>query len=157
MAEQNEIMRAKETYETLCAAIENRGWTFDRHVDKLVIDFTVSGEDIPMDFVVIVDEKRQLIRLVSLLPFTVPEDKRVAGAVMACAASYGLADGNFDFDMADGRMYFRQTASFRGGRVGEGLFHRMISVACSTVDRYNDSMLRVCKGMLSLEDFLSKV
>ena len=157
MAEQHEIKRAQETYATLCAAIENRGWTFEKHEDDLVVTFSVGGEDIPMDFIMAVDTERQLLRLLSPMPFILPEDKRVEGAVMACAASYGLADGSFDSDLKSGRMYFRQTASLRGGRVGEALLQYMISCACGTVDRFNEKMLMVCKGMISLQDFLANL
>ncbi|MBQ4612236.1 MAG: hypothetical protein IJB26_01660 [Clostridia bacterium] len=147
---------AKQVYNTLCAAIENRGWTYDKKEEKLSVYFGVNGDDIPMQFVLFVDADRQLVTLLSPLPFEMSEDKRMEGAIAVCAASYGLCDGGFDYDLSNGRIVFRMTASFRESVIGEGLFQYMISCACNTVDEYNDKLLAVNKGVVSIADFLAQ-
>ena len=114
----------------------------------------ISGEDIPMKFVLIVDAERQLVRLMSPLPFNMSEAKRLDGAIATCVATFGMADGNFDYDLATGEVMFRLTASFRNSVVGEGLFQYMISLSCAVVDKYNDQFLAIDKGVLDINDFI---
>jgi hypothetical protein len=108
-----------------------------------------------MNFVIIVDADRQIVRLASMLPFKMSEGKRMEGAIATCAATYGLADGSFDYDLSDGSIVFRLTASFRGSELGEPLFQYMISCASAMVDHFNDQFLAIDKGVLSIGDFLS--
>jgi len=84
------------------------------------------------------------------------EDKRMEGAIATCVASFGMADGSFDYDLAVGRIVFRMTASFRESVIGEGLFQYMISCACAMVDEYNDKFLAIDKGLMSINDFIAK-
>lgn len=147
---------AKQVYETLCAAIDRRNWNYGKDEEKLLVHFGVSGEDIPMNFILFVDADRQLIRLMSPLPFKMSEDKRVEGAIATCAATYGMADGSFDYDLSDGEIVFRMTASFRESTIGDGLFQYMISCSCAMVDKYNDVFLAIDKGLMSIADFLKK-
>ena len=147
---------AKQVYQTLCDAIERRDWNFEKDEEKLLVHFGVNGDDIPMQFILIVDAERQLIRVMSPLPFKMSESKRMEGAIAACAASYGMADGSFDYDLSDGAIVFRMTASFRESLIGEGLFQYMISCSCAMVDKYNDQFLALDKGIMSITDFISK-
>ncbi len=155
MADENKIALAKQVYQTLCNAIERREWTYEKEEAELDVIFGVNGDDIPMKFLLAVDADRQLIRLLSPIPFKISEAKRMDGAIAVCAASFGLADGSFDYDLADGSIVFRMTASFRESIIGEGLLQYMISVSCSTVDKYNDKFLALDKGILSIADFIS--
>lgn len=147
---------AKQVYRTLCDAIERREWSFGKAEDELLVHFSVSGEDIPMKFILVVDAQRQLVRLMSPMPFKMSEAKRMEGAIATCVASYGMADGSFDYDLSDGEIVFRMTASFRESLIGEGLFQYMISCSCAMVDQYNDRFFALDKGMLSLADFIAQ-
>ncbi len=147
---------AAKVYHTLCQAIENREWSFEKDEENLTAYFGVRGDDIPMQFILRVDEDRQLIRLLSMLPFKMSEEKRMEGAIATCVITYGLADGSFDYDLSDGSVYFRMTASFRDSIIGEGLFQYMISCACAMVDQYNDQFLALDKGIISIADFIEK-
>ena len=155
MVDENKIALAKEVYDTLCAAIDRRDWKYGKDDDKLTVYFGVSGDDIPMQFIMIVDAERQLVRLLSPMAFKMSESKRIEGAVATCAASFGLPDGSFDYDISDGTISFRMTASFRNSRIGDGLFQYMISCSCSTVDKYNDKFLSLNEGVISITDFIA--
>ena len=108
-----------------------------------------------MDMVMSVDEDRQLIRLLSLVPVTMDEEKRMEGAVATTVATFGLPDGSFDYDITDGTIGFRQTVAFHDSDISENLIQYLISWACSVIDRYNDKFLALNKGYLSLEDFIA--
>ena len=154
MAEENKTALARSVFEDLCAALDRRDWHYQKHEDELTVTFGVSGEDIPMDFVLIVDAKRQLLRVLSRLPFAVPEDKRMDLAIAASVATYRLIDGSFDYDIAEGTIYFRMTASFEDSRIGEGLFAYLIDCSSTVVDEYNDKFLALAKGLIDINDFI---
>ena len=144
----------KKVYDDLCASLDKREWHYPKHDEDLVVTCGVAGEDIPMQFVLIVDAERQILRVLSRLPFTVPEDKRMELAIATCAASFGLADGSFDYNIANGTIDFRLTASFRESKIGDGLFEYLIGCSSFTVDRYNDKFFALCKGLISINDFI---
>lgn len=154
MDEESKTLAAK-IFNNLCSTLDKREWKYSTFPEDMVISFKVGGEDIPMDFVIHIDADRQLLRITSPLPFKVAEDKRMDLAIAACVASFGLADGSFDFDMAEGLIAFRLTATFRDSKIGDELFDYIIGCSCATVDKYNDRLFALSKGMLSIEEFIS--
>ncbi len=156
MVDEKKMARAKQVYKTLCDAIESRKWHFEKDDEKLLVYFTVTGDDIPMQFILVIDAERQLIRLMSPMPYKMSEEKRMEGAIAACVASFGMIDGNFNYDLSDGEIVFRMAASFRESLIGEGLFQYMISCSCAMVDMYNDKFLAIDKGLMSISDFIAK-
>lgn len=156
MADEMKMKLAKQVYNTICEALDNRDWHYGKEEDELLVHFGVNGDDIPLQFIIVVDAERQLIRLMSPLPFKMSEAKRIEGAIATCAASYGMADGSFDYDLSDGKIVFRMTASFRESLIGEGLLQYMISCSCAMVDKYNEQFLAIDKGILSIGDFIAK-
>lgn len=156
MVDETKVVLAKKVYDTICAAIERREWKYQKDDERLVINFGVNGDDIPMQFIMVVDVERQLVRMMSPMPFKMAEDKRMEGAIVTCVANFGMVDGSFDYDVADGTIVFRMTASFRESVIGDGLFQYMISCSCAMVDEYNDKFLAINKGILSVEDFIAK-
>ena len=145
---------AKAVYDDLCAVVEEKGWKYEKFDDDLVITFELYGEDIPMDFIFMADADRQLLKVFSKLPFTVPEDKRMELAIATCIVSNGLADGSFDYDISKGVIMFRMTASFMESKIGKGLIDYMIKCSCFVVDEYNDKFLALSKGFMTIQDFI---
>lgn len=156
MTDEMKIAQACRVYLTLCNAIERMDWNYTKKEEILAVEFSVTGEDLPMPFHLLVDAQRQLVRLSSIIPFSMCEEKRLEGAVATIAANYGMADGNFDYDLCDGTIIFRMTASFRESMISESMFHYMISCTCQTVDQYNDRFFALNKGLITLADFLEK-
>lgn len=157
MSDVNKAEKAQEVYETLCAAIEKRGWHFNKEEALKLVRIGLRGEDLPMDFFFVVDEERMIIRLMSRLPFAMKEDKRIDGAIMTCAATNKLANGCFDYDISKGTITFRMTASYRESMIGEGLFDYLIDCAATTVDRYNDQFFAINLGLTTIQEFLEKM
>ena len=147
-------VRAKDLYDRMCKYLEEKELKFKKEEEELVIHFVVSGDDIPMIFILRIDSDRELIRLTSPLPFCFDEDKRIDGAIATCFVSDKLADGSFDYDITDGSIAFRMTASFRNSRIGEGLIDYMIGCSSVTVDEFNDKLLALNKGIISITDLL---
>ena len=149
-------VRAKDLYDRMCEYLEKKGWKFEKEDDELIIHFVVSGDDIPMLMILKIDSDRNLIRLLSPIPFNFDEDKRIDGAIATCYVSNRLADGSFAYDIRDGSVAFRLTASFANSRIGTDLIDYMIACSSFTVDAYNDKFLALNKGMISITDFINK-
>ena len=159
MADEIKQAKAKEVYDTLCELLDEMELHYtkddeDAYDGNLVLRFTMAGDDLPMQFIFVIDPDRQLIRVMSPLPFTTPEEKRLDMAIAICVASRGLPDGSFDYDISDGTVTFRQTVSFRESKIGKALFLYLLHWSNNIVDRYNDRLFAVSKGMLSLKDLI---
>ena len=148
------MKKAVEVYDTLCSMLDNINWKYEKVEEKLMIKSGVKGEDLPIDFLVIVKPLNQVVQFLSSMPFNMPEDKRVEGALAICTANYGLVDGSFDYDLSDGQIVFRLTSSYRESLLSEALFEYMIMVSASTIDKYNDRFFMLAKGMITLEQFI---
>ena len=148
------MQHAKTVYETACQALSNRDWKYTRHDDDLTLSFGARGDDLPMDFVLIVNPKAQVISLISPLPYKIAQDKRVDGSLAVNVANYGLINGTFDYDISDGEIRFRICSSYRDSLIGEELINYMVMLAAGTIDDYNDKFLMISKGMWSIQDFI---
>ena len=153
---ENEMLekQAQRTYETMCEMFDEMGFKYTPHDDDRVVTCTIHGDDIPMEFTIFVFPQRQMVSFICNMPFTVPEDIRPDMAIAISVANNGLMDGNFDFSIDSGAIRFRLTESFADSILGKEVFRYMISVAASTVDDYNDKFLMMCKGYMSLTQFL---
>ena len=148
------MVKAQEVYESLCSALEAIDWNFDKKAEQLTIVSSASGDDFPVEFVMRVNPRNEIVTFTSWLPFKVPEDKRVDLAIAICVANYRFADGSFDYNVSDGTISFRLTASYKESTLGAELFRYMLGVSISTVDDYNDKFFMLIKNMMTVQQFI---
>lgn len=151
------IKRAQKVYGTLCAALDSNELHYDKDEDDLSVECGIQGEDLPMKIKIKIDSGRQLILLLSHIPFVVPEDKRLDVAIATCVVNNKLVNGSFDYDVEDGHMFFRMTNSFIDSEIGNELFSYMFAVSCHTIDEYNDKFFALGKGFMSIDDFIAQM
>lgn len=156
MADEKNLKLAKNVYNSLCEMLDEKNVRYDKDQDDLIISFITGGDDIPMQFLVKVDAERELIRVLSPIPVTFGEEKRVEGAIATCHATYTLADGSFDYDFQTGKVLFRLTSSYMDSLISKNLFEYMIIIAIHTVDKYNDKFFMLAKGQMSIEEFCNQ-
>jgi hypothetical protein len=121
----------------------------------MVVRLVVNGDDIPLQMAMFVEPDKELVTVLSPFPFKMSENKRMEGAIAACSASFGMADGSFDYDISAGGIAFRLVSGYRDSQISEGVLQYMISCSCAMVDKYNDRFLALEKGMISIEDFIN--
>lgn len=151
---------AKEVYETLCGVLDKKGIKYE-NIGKdsngdWTVRFTGKGEDLPMECALFVDVERQLVCMMSRLPFSFSEEKRVDGAVVVTYANNKITDGYFDYNMETGRIIFKTTSSIRNSTISEELLNYMLSICITTVDEFNDKFLMIDKGLMTPEQFFAK-
>lgn len=154
MSDEKVMKSALSVYETACRALDAKEWKYKRHDDDLVISCGARGEDLPMDLLIVVNPRAQVVSVLSPMPYKITEDKRVEAAMAVCVANYGFINGSFDYDISDGEIRFRMVSSFRESILSEELINYMLMVTASTVDDYNDKFLAVSTGIMSLEQFI---
>ena len=148
---ENKRERAKKVFDTACEALADREWKFSPDEEELKIKTGAIGDDLPMDITIHADADRQLLLVISHLPVTVPEDKRVDLAIAVSVINNQLVDGSFDYDLRSGSIFFRLTSSFLDSSIGKEAVMYMLMCSCSTIDDYNDKLLMLAKGLLSIE------
>ncbi len=155
MEEQIKLEQAKIAFATICQALESHDWKYKKDEEALSVECGAQGDDLPMQINIRVDVERMLVLLVSHLPFAIQEDKRLDVAIAVSAINYALVDGCFDYDLASGNMFFRMTNSYMESKLSEEVFSYMLFCSCHTIDEYNDKLLMLAKGMISIDKFLS--
>lgn len=155
MAEPN-LEQARAVFDTLCRTMDRLEWHYKK-ISDLSLECGAKGDDLPMELTIKVDEERSLVRLISLLPFSIPEDKRLDVVVAISALNNALVDGCFDLDLGDGALFYRMTNSYMDSELGEEVFEYLLYSSCQIIDEYNDRFLMLSKGMISLQDWISKI
>ena len=152
--------KAAEVYAALCAALDSVNWKYSKGEDNQgnpEVEFSVSGDDLAMEFTMKLDIKRQLVRLHSQLPFKFKGDKRLIGAIATSQANYKLADGSFDIDLGGGAVYFRMTASYRDSVLSKEAFLYLVRASYNIVDEYNDKFYDLATGRMLLAEYFEAI
>ena len=157
MADNMELMYARSTYHTLCKTLDNMNLRYDRTDDELKVLLGFKGDAFDLQFLVLIDADRQLIRIISLLPFNMNEDKIVEGSIAVAGINYLLADGSFDIDLTEGHVMFKMVSTFRDSIIGEDLIEYMVSIAYSTVNKYCGRLASLNDGIFDLDYFLESL
>ena len=156
MAEEVNMKKANEVFNTLTRMMDELGLHYEKDEEKLMVKGGVVGDDLPIQYVIFVRPANEVVEFLSPMPFNMPEDKRVDGALAVCVANYGLIDGSFDYDLSDGEIRFRLTSSYRESTLGKELFEYMIMVSAQTIDDYNDKFFMLAKGMITVQQFIEQ-
>lgn len=156
MANEVNLTKAKQVYQDFCAMMDNEGWNYEKEEEKLTIKTGARGDDLPMELIIRIDAERQVVRLISFLPYTIAEDKRLDVAVAVSVVNNSLVTGYLDFDIAEGKLLFRMTNSYRDSLLGRKVYKILLYAACHTIDDFNDQFLMLSKGIISLEQFIEQ-
>lgn len=154
MADAQDMKRAQDTFATLCRTLDGESWKYDKDEENLTIECGAQGEDLPMPITIRVRPDRQLVWLLSYLPFEVPEEKRLEVAAAVSIVNFRLINGNFEYNIKNGRLYFRMSNSFIDSTLSPETFKYMLYCSCATIDDYNDKFEALAKGQLTVEAFI---
>lgn len=157
MSEKNENIQTpmgQKVYETIIKMFDGNEYKYDRHDEDHVVTCLVGGDDLPMEMLFVVHDQREVVQVISPMPFRVPEDKRTEIALATTLVNDRLIHGSFDFNLLTGRIVFRLTTSFVESILGPKMFDYMLNVSAATVDDYNDKFMMISKGIITFEQFL---
>ncbi|MBE6960789.1 MAG: hypothetical protein E7448_08755 [Ruminococcaceae bacterium] len=155
MAEMKNPEQAQAVFGQICQTLDAHDWKYQKNEEKLMISCSARGDDLPMELNIRVDAQRSVVVLFSHMPFAIQEDKRLDVAVAITVINNALADGCFDYNIADGNLYFRMSNSFEDSTLSQAVFAYMLFASCQIIDEYNDKFLMLAKGLISVQDVLA--
>ena len=111
----------------------------------------------PIDMSFFVHPDREIVRMVSPMPYRVPKERRLDMAVALTFVNTRLINGCYDLDMQTGALRFRLCESYAGSEIGMEAFKYMIAITNMTEDDYNDKLIMLNKGIITLKRFVALV
>lgn len=151
---------AETVYNTIIRHLDDAGLkykTMPGKGDDYMINFTMKGKDLPMEFFIVVDVDREIIMIKSPDFTTFPAEKIGDAAKAVCAINYAIADGSYALDINDGHLMWTMTTSFAGSLIGEEAIRYLLAISIITVDKFNDMFMMLNMGILDIDTFLAKI
>lgn len=145
MEAREELQHATLIYKMVCKTLDDRNWEYEKDDEKLLINTTVRGEDLPMSLLINISTEKELVTFGSVLPFDVPAKSIEAIAIATCMVNDVITYGHFDYDITKGLLYFTITTCYVDSILSTELFDRIIDTLCYTVDKFNDKFLIITK------------
>jgi len=146
MAE-NDTDRVKDaTLQALAEFFARDGWQCHTLETYNAIEMGVAGEHGNYRLVALVDAERSIVRFLIFVEGRVPELRRREVMEFLTRANYGLLLGNFEIDLADGEVRFKNAIDIEDSPLTYEQYHNMLYVALATMDRYFPGLQRVAQG-----------
>lgn len=154
MKESSKRLAAAKVYYDFCKMMDDEKWKYEGNEENFSIVCNAVGEDLPIELVIRMDVDRQLVLVLSRLPYNIPEEKRVDVAVAVSVINNTLVDGSVDFNLESGHVFFRMTNSYMDSNLSSEVYRYLLYCACKTVDTFNDKLLMLSKGIIDVEQFI---
>lgn len=149
---------AQTTFETLTRYLDKEELRYDvvcQDGEDYIVSLTIRGDDLPMEFLIVVNVERGIIMVKSREFTKFSEEKLNDAAKAVCALNYQLADGSYALDLETGAVWWTITSCFKGSLIGEEVIEHLIGMSVAVVDEYNEKFMMLNMGVLDLEGFLA--
>lgn len=149
---------AKKNADILITMLEHRRLKYtveEQTPQRTHVRISFTGEDLPITLHLLIRADRQIVSVLSPMPFRMDPARRPDAAFAVIAANHGLIDGSFDLNMETGEIVFRLTTAFMQSTLSEELFSYLMFVSAETIDRFNDRFSDLNTGKLDLAGFLA--
>lgn len=143
---------AAQIYDLLLQTLDDIGYHYQRNDEERQVHFEVHGDGLPMELTITVDGERDLIRLLSFLPFKVPENRLQDMALGVCRINDVLINGNFDLSAERGRMSFRMVQCYRDSLIDMEVLKYMVFVSLNTIDEYSEKLFLLSRRHITLDE-----
>lgn len=134
-------------------------WHYSFNEDNGLFRFGLSlrGKIKKVNYVVKVKEDSYIVYAISPVGAD-EEDAKMMSAMteFLCRANYGLRNGNFEMDMADGEIRFKSFVDCEGIIPSRDMVENSIYCPASMFDRYGNGIVDVIFGGVSAKDAINK-
>lgn len=146
---------AKKHYLTIVDALKSENYSFETEEEKLLITCTFHGDDLPMNFIIRLIPYSYAVQVISPMTFNVPKEKRVEIALAITHINDHLINGGFDYNLRESALSYRSAVNYDDDSVlTKEFFLKMFYVAINTIDEYNEKLLLLAEGDMTIEEFL---
>ncbi len=153
--DERKLNQAKGVFNTLCSALDNKKWKYNPDSENLVVRTGAVGDDLSMKLFIKVDDERELMYLKSPMPFTVCPERIAEMETALSIANWSMLNGCFEMDRQDGYCGFKLVVVFMDSLISEIVCKYLINMSCQMVDKFNDKLLAVAEGKMSIAEFES--
>ena len=152
MATEEKIIAANAVYDTLCEMLNESGWSFEKKEERKGVVTTVPGTSLTIMLIIECSVERQVIKIYSLLPFRIPKEKRVEGAIAINEINCSFGIGSFDYQALDGSIMYRLTSPFAKCSISKELIWHLIDMACAVIDMYSENLHLFSQGLMEYDE-----
>ena len=144
---------AQAVYDTMIRALKGIDWKFQELGDH-VIRYTYTGKDFPMDFLVMIRDKADMVLFRTVMPCRIPDDKMTEALLATHMANNKFRMGEFVLDFERKQVSFALNPLYEDATPREEWFIYLMQLAHMVADEYNDKFMMLAKGMISLQDII---
>lgn len=130
--------------DAVSAYFVRREWPLEDHGDYLAT--LVSGKNGEWSAYFDIRENEDQIAVHSMVPVEIPDDQRTNVALFLTRANFGLAVGNFEFDLDDGETRYKTSIDLGGVDASDDLVDRLFTANIVTVDHYLPGLRAAARG-----------
>jgi hypothetical protein len=132
-------------------------WPLHQLPTSNILSSTVSTDSFEWSLFAATFEEDEQVAVYSVLPFNVPEERRVAASEAITRANYGLRLGNFELDFRDGEVRFKTSIDVEGGTLAEGQVRSLLYANVSVTERYLPAISAVVQSRAAPADAIAQV
>lgn len=122
---------------------------YDTEKGKNAAVFGIDIDNMPTVFRVSADEERNVMTLCATLPFTILPRFTAAAAETVAELNYSLADGHYNFDTDDGKLYFYITLCYADCLITEEAYERFIALPLQVIHSSGKTLAKITAGKYS--------
>ncbi len=148
---------AQNVYKQLRNYLDEQDIKYDRNDEEMNIWFAMRGDDMRVPLDIRIDEKYQMVKVLSPLEFKIPQEFREDMARVINQLNFMIINGCIDYDFETGSVAYRINATFEDSIIGNGTLHYLIGTAINTVEAFNVKFFLIVNGKMSAQAYLKKL
>ena len=150
--------RAEKVFECFCGYLDGKGLKYKKDDFERSIILQITGEDFPITMLVKVEEENGRTFIFSKIPFEIRKEKLADIVLATTYINQVLAIGVFCVDLNDYYCSFESNEIFAGlDGFNFDYAERVIVGALSAVEKYNDMLFDINKGLMSVKEFAARL
>jgi hypothetical protein len=150
-------MGEQQIFNALIEFFEEDEWDFQWVQGLPVLSLGFDGKHGKWQCVAQAREAQQQFVFYSIMPISVPEDKRAKMAEFLTRVNYGMVIGNFEMDYDDGEIRYKTSIDVEGVEISPALIRQVVYGNVIITDRYYNGIMRIIYGTQSPLEVLEEV
>ena len=146
--------RADAVFKCYCDFLDGKNFKYQRDESERSIILQITGEDFPMTTLFKVEEEHERTFVFSKIPFEAQKEKLTDLIMATTFINQVLAIGAFCVDTENLYCSFESNEIYTGfGGFNAEYAERVIISAFSAIEKYNDKLFAINKGLMTVRDF----
>ena len=153
----NNEQAATKVYELVKQACDEFRLRYEAKDTSKRVNFDIDGDYEPVAFSISVNEKINVVFVLSDLSVQVDERYSEAVAQATNAVNCRLAYGSFDYNYQKGQITYRLPTNYTGMDMDIETAKQLILLTFACVNKYNKPLSQVAEGAVSFDEFCQMI